>query len=187
MYRSEPVPSIRGLSRIEIVLPDELVGRVERAAAVEHTTFIEIIRRLIDRGLPPDFPAQTSTTQHIRHGGESMTSQPGIADLNTGAPVYSRDGKKIGTIKDVSGMSFKVGALLRNFWLSTDAVDYVDAEGVHLFIAHEDVSAYKLPRPAAMEATTDPSEDRLISDEEKQEQRERMEREIMDARRYHLN
>ncbi|MBI5947514.1 MAG: hypothetical protein HY875_05210 [Chloroflexi bacterium] len=63
MHRIEPTPSIRGLTRIEIVLPDEVCAAIELAALHHHTTFVEMLRRCVDQTLgTPGVPVAGAST-----------------------------------------------------------------------------------------------------------------------------
>ena len=44
--------------------------------------------------------------------------------VTTGSPIYTLDGKKIGKVKEVRGLHFKVeaGLLQRDYWLPGDLV-----------------------------------------------------------------
>ncbi|MBI5947513.1 MAG: PRC-barrel domain-containing protein [Chloroflexi bacterium] len=112
-----------------------------------------------------------------------MTASRLYVDPTVGAPVFTRDGKKVGTVKDLAGGSFKVGVhWRRDFWLSTDEVERANPFAVHLLVDDNELWAYKLERPAGVAPEVDPHDDQLISDQERMLQRQRMEQEIAEAR-----
>jgi rRNA processing protein Gar1 len=52
-----------------------------------------------------------------------MTYQRTMTDIPIGAPVFARDGEQLGTVKEVRGTAFKVGAALKpDYWLPTSAL-----------------------------------------------------------------
>ena len=53
-----------------------------------------------------------------------MSEPAPILRVTVGTPVYTQDGDKIGTVKDVRAQSFKVetGLLQRDYWLPATSV-----------------------------------------------------------------
>lgn len=66
-----------------------------------------------------------------------------------GAPVYTRDEQRIGTVKEVRGRLFKVDApLRRDFWLNGDCVATALGDGgVMLSVHREALSAHRVMPP----------------------------------------
>lgn len=68
--------------------------------------------------------------------------------LTVGAPVYSRDGDQIGTVKEVRGQFFKVDApMAPDFWMRTDAVGSSDGGQVMLSVGKDQIEEYKATDP----------------------------------------
>ncbi len=113
-----------------------------------------------------------------------MTAPRLYVEPAVGAQVFTRDGKKVGTVKELNGGSFKVGThWRRGYWLSTDEVARANPANVHLLVDESELWAYKLERPASSGTAVDPLEDGLISADEREAQRLRMEREIARSHR----
>jgi hypothetical protein len=70
--------------------------------------------------------------------------------LTVGVPVFTSDAERIGTVKEVSGRSFKVGTgwFQRDFWLPAECIDTVVAgEPIELRISKSDIDSHKRERP----------------------------------------
>lgn len=66
--------------------------------------------------------------------------------LTVGVPIYTDDGQKIGTVKEIRGRSFKVqtGLLQRDYWLSADCLDSATAgEPAILRVAKDELDRFK--------------------------------------------
>lgn len=105
-----------------------------------------------------------------------------------GRAVVTADGSTVGKVKEAYGRYFKIDApMQRDYWLAGDAVQSIDESTVLLACAEEAVDQQKLSKPVF-----DPAEDPMaaiagvpvISDEEKLEQRARMERELAEQSRH---
>jgi len=110
-------------------------------------------------------------------------------DLTAGASVFTADGERLGTVKQVAGADFKVDAPLeRDYWLGRDFVIASSPERVTLSFNRDDLRAYKQAGPSATAAESDPTRDAVAdtvsSEEEQLEQRERVARELADQRQH---
>ena len=102
-----------------------------------------------------------------------MTTQSPFR-VQAGTPVIAADGKKLGVVKETEGQYFKVDARWkRDYWLTMDEIVSADEGVVRLAISSNEVNDYKLSKP------TGSSEDALLSAEQREAQRERIERDMM--------
>lgn len=63
-------------------------------------------------------------------------------------PIFSIDGKQIGTVKEVRGEYLKVNARwARDYWLTSDEVLSADGREVRLVIPSDELNLYKLTKP----------------------------------------
>lgn len=77
-----------------------------------------------------------------------MGEQQAAGDLRVGAPVFCRDGEKLGHVKALRAAHFKVNAPLQpDYWLRRDTVAGVTAEGVMLSVAKDHVGAAQVGDP----------------------------------------
>lgn len=66
----------------------------------------------------------------------------------TGAEVYTADGEKLGTVKDVSRGCFKVDAMLHpDYWLASDCIASSTGTEVHLRFDKDRLGDAKLEGP----------------------------------------
>jgi hypothetical protein len=73
-----------------------------------------------------------------------------ILRVTVEASIYSNDGEKLGTVKEIQGNAFKVGTGLfqRDYWLSGDAVESaVPGESVFLKVDKADIDQHKVDAP----------------------------------------
>jgi len=106
-------------------------------------------------------------------------------DVYPGADVLTADGAVLGTVKEVSDISFKVDARLApDFWLGRDYVLESTAERVVMSFDRDHLEAYKLGSKGTPE--DEASQRALVetpfSEEEQLDQRIRMERELAQQR-----
>jgi len=106
--------------------------------------------------------------------------EPGLA-------VLSDDGKRLGTVKEVSGSYFKVDAPMhRDYWLSAELIRGEDAEVVVLDVPRKEVGEHRMTEPG-IEPEDDPFRSiprmPVIKDEELEAQRARMEQELAEQSR----
>jgi hypothetical protein len=65
--------------------------------------------------------------------------------VEVGMPVMSADGKLIGTVKEVKGDAFKVGASWAfNYWLGQEVVEKTENGFVQLAVTKQAVGSAKL-------------------------------------------
>lgn len=65
-----------------------------------------------------------------------------------GAEVYTADGDKLGTVKEVAGSCFKVDARMQpDYWLSSDCVTSATAGGVRLSFDKDRLGDAKVDGP----------------------------------------
>ena len=79
-----------------------------------------------------------------------MQEPPAILRVTVGTPVSTRDGDKIGKVKEVRGEAFKVetGLLQRDYWLSADSIDTAVPEtAVTLNVDKADLDGHKVEEP----------------------------------------
>ncbi len=114
-------------------------------------------------------------THHHHH------PEPGLA-------VISGDGKRLGTVKEVSGSYFKVDApMRRDYWLSEELIHGEDTSAVFLEVPRKEVPEHRMTAPGI-----EPEDDvfrriphmPVIKDEELEAQRVRMEQEIAEQSRH---
>jgi hypothetical protein len=75
-----------------------------------------------------------------------------ILRVTVGSPIYTRDERKIGTVKERQGRAFKVGTsfLQRDYWLNGDILASATPDGaVYLALDQAQVEKYKLKAPPA--------------------------------------
>ena len=151
MYRTTPVSTIQGLTRIEVVLPNQLCDGLQHAADACHTTPVEMLRRLIERELHRDRGGKSAgprVSKALCKKGTAMTTPTFISEPVVGTPVFTRDGSKIGNVTAVEGTSFQVGGHWgRDYWLSQE-IARPQANLVRLVVDHADVRVYKQHGPA---------------------------------------
>jgi hypothetical protein len=105
-----------------------------------------------------------------------MTTSNTTIQIEPGVPVIAADGKKLGTVKESDGQYFKVNVpWRRDYWLTCDEVVSADEGVARLAISSYEVGDYKLPKPGAS------NEDGLLSAQERNAQRERLERDLMNG------
>ena len=96
-----------------------------------------------------------------------------------GAPVCTRDGAELGTVKEVDGAFFKVDApRAKDYWLSCEFVRMSSGERIEVDFDEKVLGDYKLDGPsAAMTASPilDAASETFDTPAEKGEQRDRME------------
>jgi hypothetical protein len=81
-----------------------------------------------------------------------MSEPSPLLRVTIGAPVYARDGAKIGKVKEIRQGAFKVerGLLQSDFWLRGEAVESaVPDEAVTLIPDRDQVDDYKVEEPKA--------------------------------------
>ena len=114
---------------------------------------------------------------------DSSLHDPRTMDPQIGARVVTLDGEPVGRVKDVEGTYFKVDVRWgRDFWLSFDELHECAPDRVSLVLVKNQLDDYKLSRPGTPEAYTDPRQDILISDAEREEQRRKMEADLEQQR-----
>lgn len=75
-----------------------------------------------------------------------------ILRVTVGAPVFARDGAKIGKVKEIRQGAFKVarGLLQSDYWLRGEAVESaVPDEAVTLIPTRDQVDDFKIEEPQA--------------------------------------
>ena len=78
-----------------------------------------------------------------RHARAPRRETPAPDSVPIGAPVYSRDGRRLGVVKQVQERCFLVDARLAfDYWLSTRCVAVVDGGQVRLGVNKRDVGDY---------------------------------------------
>ncbi len=78
-------------------------------------------------------------------GMPSTTAYPPPA---VGCPVYTADGDKLGTVKELAGSAFKVNAHLQpDYWLSTSCVRAATANREELAFPKDRLGDYKQDHP----------------------------------------
>lgn len=76
-----------------------------------------------------------------------MTLDP-ASDIKFGLPIYTIDGEKIGTVKDLYGDYIRVSPTLwPDFWVSRKYVQSFTAERVTLMFEKAHLGDYKEPAP----------------------------------------
>ena len=81
----------------------------------------------------------------------SMSDATPLLRVTVGAPVYARDGAKIGKVKEIRQGAFKVerGLLQPDFWLRGEAVESaVPEEAVTLVAEKDQVDDFKVEDPS---------------------------------------
>lgn len=69
--------------------------------------------------------------------------------LTPGAQIYTTDGDKIGTVKEVHDRFFKVDASMQpDYWLATDCIRTASAGQVRLAFDKDHLGDYKVDEPA---------------------------------------
>ncbi|MHB8575899.1 MAG: DUF2171 domain-containing protein [Dehalococcoidia bacterium] len=80
-----------------------------------------------------------------------MTTTPGSAAfpaLTPDCPVYTADGDKLGTVKEIRGSAFKVNAHMQpDYWLSFGGIRAVTPERVELAFPKDRLGDYKQDSP----------------------------------------
>jgi hypothetical protein len=65
--------------------------------------------------------------------------------LPTDAPVFTADGDKLGTVREVRGDAFKVDAPMQpDYWLPFSSIATAGADGVRLGFAKDHLGDFKL-------------------------------------------
>ena len=103
------------------------------------------------------------------------------------AMVLTADGKKLGTVKEISGSYFKVDARLhKDYWLSSELIRSRDDDAIILDLAGKEVAEHRLSEPG-LEPEEDPfrkiATKPVIDEEDLAQQRDRMERELAEQSR----
>ena len=84
---------------------------------------------------------------------EALQEPAPILRVSVGAPVYTRDEQKIGTVKDIRGQAFQVepgGLFKRSYWLPGDTVEMaVPEEAVILSASQDQLDDLKIDEPLA--------------------------------------
>jgi len=116
--------------------------------------------------------------------GTESASMETSATLSVGAPIYTSDGKRFATVKDVRGGYFELDVpRQRDFWLSATYVDSVNEDAVQLSIDRDQVDEHRLKQPGIERSDAQaPTDDAVLSSDEALAQRERMERELQAQR-----
>jgi hypothetical protein len=81
-----------------------------------------------------------------------MSEPTPLLRVTVGAPVYARDGAKIGKVKEIRQGAFKVerGLLQPDYWLRGEAVESaVPDEAVTLIPDKDQVDDFKIEEPRA--------------------------------------
>lgn len=107
--------------------------------------------------------------------------------LSTGAAVMTKDGARLGSVKEVTAKCFKVDAPFhKDYWLSMDLVETTNDTGIVLELTAAGIADHQMDGPELV-AEEDPFKSMpmqpVISDEELLEQRARMERELAEQSR----
>ncbi len=107
--------------------------------------------------------------------------------LSAGTAVMTKDGARLGSVKEVTAKCFKVDAPFhKDYWLSMDLVETTNDTGIVLELTAAGVAEHQMDKPELM-----PDEDPfdtmpttpIISDGELLEQRAKMERELAEQSR----
>lgn len=100
--------------------------------------------------------------------------------IEPGAAVETVDGHRLGHVSELMAAQFKVDApWRRDYWLPTSIVNQVGVGYVVLGVAKDELTPYRMERPAPDEVDVATAhDDGLFSEREMQIQRERMEREL---------
>lgn len=80
-----------------------------------------------------------------------MSEATPLLRVTVGAPVYARDGARLGKVKEIRQGAFKVerGLLQPDYWLSGDAIELaVPEEAVTLVAEKDQIDTYKVEEPA---------------------------------------
>jgi hypothetical protein len=73
-----------------------------------------------------------------------------MLNLRTGAPVYTSDGDKLGTVSQISGDTFKLDVSGQpDYWLSTDEILTSEIDRIAMRFNKDHLGDYKLDKPAA--------------------------------------
>jgi hypothetical protein len=68
--------------------------------------------------------------------------------LAMGCPVYTADGDKLGTVKEIRGSAFKVDAPMHpDYWLSTGSIRLAGSDRIDLAFPKDRLGDYKLDSP----------------------------------------
>jgi hypothetical protein len=111
---------------------------------------------------------------------ERANTEGAYGDIEEGQVVITGDGHKIGKVKEITPSHFMVDqGLWRHAWLGRENILVADGDRVVLTFDKDDLDAYKLSRPESGTPVTDG----LLSDEQMEEQRRRMEAEVIGAHR----
>jgi hypothetical protein len=89
-----------------------------------------------------------------------MTEVGYLDESAVGRAVYTRDGDKIGEVKEVRGAFFKVDAPMQpDYWLQSEFAQTAGAEGITMEFGKDDLGDYKVKNPPEvtpeLEATFD--------------------------------
>jgi hypothetical protein len=77
------------------------------------------------------------------------TGRETASGLMAGAPVLTRDGHRLGTVKETRGPYFKVDAPMQpDYWLSLEQIATVDRGMIGLTFNKDDLGDYKMSDPA---------------------------------------
>jgi hypothetical protein len=116
-----------------------------------------------------------NTLQRTFTDPRSLRPSPGMS-------IFSRDCMLLGKVRSVQGIYFRVSAVSgRDFWLSTDQVLFGNHSHLELTVTSREIDLFKLSRRGSESwepPALNPLEDELLSERERQSQRERMEREL---------
>lgn len=107
-------------------------------------------------------------------------STPKITEPMVDTPVYSADGEQFGYVKEVQGGYFKIDvAMAKDYWLSTTYISDCTMDKVTLSLPKGEIDEHRLSAPGAENQNND---DKVLSDADALQQRERMERELEEQR-----
>lgn len=79
----------------------------------------------------------------------------GAPNVQVGSEVYTADGEKLGTVKEIAGDRFKVDVRLQpDYWLSLSNVQSTEDAMVTLAFGNERLGEYKVDGPTSADAAT---------------------------------
>ena len=77
----------------------------------------------------------------------SMEQRFTSTDIATGAEVFTADGKKIGTVKEVGSDAFKIDAPMKpDYWLDCATIDTCTPQAVTVGLSSDAVEDVKMTR-----------------------------------------
>lgn len=95
-----------------------------------------------------------------------------------GANVYSREGDRLGRVEEVRGTYLRIRKRLfggSGYWLDVSHVQTVDGDDVRLDLDKDSVRDHEVPAEVVTDTALDARVDQLLSDEEQEEQRRKLE------------